>query len=342
MAESYIITIRFAPSKRSLDETEKRLNSVFDRVTKRFKNGFAKVTKGFKFGASIAAIGTALAHVLNPLSALNDRINATLDKAGNIKDRAQGAGTDIKTYLAVQGYAQSKGVNEEALLQAMSRMQVLIGEAKAGNANVLSNYAGETPMGKVFYNVMNQLAKIQDPAKRAKMASDVFGQRAIASLGPLVSEGFVEKDFRALFAGINMNKAQGAVENLDARGDQQARLQIRRELEDMVNKGKLITEDAINLQDKRERAKLALENKQLAAYESLADIDSKVDEIKRLLSNLYKLLSFFLEGVRMSIEGYMQFPKLISEMKDHMEIIRNRLPSWLGGKKNENVRGGGR
>ena len=342
MAESYIITIRFEPTSKSLKETEKKLNSTFDRVVNRFKNGFGKAWKGLKIGSSIAAMGTALAALLNPLAQLNERINATLDKAGNIKDRAQGAGTDIKSYLALQGYAASKGINEETLLQALSRMQVLVGEAKAGNENALSNYAGETDMAKVFYNVMNNIAKVQDPAQRAKLASDVFGQRAVAQLGPLVTEGFLREDFNKLLSGVDLNKAAASVMTLDRRGDQQAALQFKREIDDLIQKNKVITPETIKMQDVNARATLKLEDKQMAAYSSLSTIETSIIEIKALLSKIYLLLSPAINIIKKSLEGLSMFPQFFTDTKYVLDGLKDKFDKFFSAfLKSKSMGGGG-
>ena len=346
MAKSYIITIKFAPTNQSLKDTEKKLNSTFDRVVNRFKNGFGKAWKGLKIGAGIAAMGTALTALLNPLSQLNDRINATLDKAGSIKDRAQAAGTDIKSYLALQGYAKFKGISEETLLQAMSRMQVLVGEAKAGNENVLSNYAGETDMGKVFYNVIQNIAKVSkvDAAKGAKLANDVFGRGAIAQLGPLISEGFVRKDFDGLFSGIDLNKAETAINKLDEKGDLAAKLQVKREIDDLINKGNVITEDTIYKQDVNARATNKLENEQIKSYADIASIDARLKDLQSklydFLLKMEPLLNWVQTGLETSLNGLGMLPQFVTDTKDFFDIMKARfnrlmdsLPKWLGGKK---------
>lgn len=344
MAESYIITIKFTPTSQSLKETEKKLNSTFDRVVNRFKNGFGKAWKGLKIGASIAAMGTALTALLNPLAQLNERINATLDKAGNIKDRADSAKTDIKSYLALWGYTRSKGISEESLLQAMSRMQVLVGEAKAGNENVLSNYAGETDMGKVFYNVIQNIAKVSkvDAAKGAKLANDVFGRGAIAQLGPLISEGFVRKDFDDLFSGKDLNAAEAAVKKLDEKGDLAGKLQVKREIDDLINKGNEITEDTIYQQDANARAALKLEDKQMAAYSSLSTIETSIIEIKALLSNIYLLLSPAINIIKKSLEGLSMFPQFFEETKYVLDGLKDKFDKFFSAfLKSKSMGGGG-
>ena len=345
MAESYIITIKFAPTNQSLKDTEKKLNSTFDRVVKRFKNGFGKAWKGLRIGSGIAAMGTALAALLNPLAQLNDSINATLNKAGNIKDRAQAAGTDIQSYLALQGYAASKGVNEETFNMMMSRMQTLLGQAKAGENNALSAYKNETDMGRVFYNVMNNIAKVsqQDRAQGAALASAVFGQRAVAQLGPLVTEGFLQEDLNKLLSGVNLNKAAASVMTLDRRGDQQAALQFKREIDDLIQKGEVITPDIINMQDANARSANKLENEQIKSYADIASIDARLKDLQsKLYDFLLKMepvLNWVQTGLETSLNGLGMLPQFVTDTKDFFEIMKARfnrlmdsLPRWLGGK----------
>lgn len=329
MAESWIVKLKYVAEKASIKQAEKNLNSMFSRVTNTFRKGFKKALKGISFAGGIAAMGTALAALLNPMSQLNDRINATLNKAGNIKDRAQGAGTDIKTYLALQGYAASKGVNEEALLQAMSRMQVMVGEAKAGTKNALYNYRNETDMGKVFYNVMNAIAAEQDPAARAKLASDIFGQRAIAQLGPLVTEGFLKDDFNNILKGVNLSKVEKSVLGLDAMGDKQAALQFRREMQDLIAKGGSINGKTIQYQHAAEKIRLDKENAQLKNYESIAVIDVTLQKLLGIATTFVTKLEPAIVLLAGALDAASKLPALIEKCFNDMKGL---LPKWLGGK----------
>lgn len=329
MAESYIITIKFAPSNASLKDAEGKLTKMFKRVTNGFKNGFNKVWKGMKVGAGVTAMATAITALLNPMSELNDRINQTLDKASGIKDRSEAVGTDVKSYLALQGYAKSKGVSEETLSGAIARMQSMVGAAKNGEQNALWEYRGETDMAKVFYNVMNQIAKVQDPAERAALASDVFGRNAVTALGPLVTEGFQKETFNKLLSGIDLNKVEKSVYKLDDRANEQAVLAFKRDMQDMVAKGNVINSGTIKAQDQNARAKLDLENKQIQSYADLASVDSTLTEIKAMLAQLTSILSPLASVIKTATEGLSMLPKAVSETKDLISMLYNRLPSWI-------------
>lgn len=320
MAESYIITIRFEPSNASLKETEGKLTKLWKRVAKRFKKELAAVGKGFKIGAGITAMATAIAALLNPMSELNDRINQTLDKASGIKDRAEGADTNVKTYLALQGYARYKGISEDAFATALARVQTLVGEAKNGQDNALFAYRNETDMGKVFYNVMNQLSKLQGP-DRAAMAAEIFGKNALVGLGPLLTEGFRKDTFNELLNGIDLGAVEKGVYQLDDRANQKAKYDVRREWRDMVTKGEKITPDIIKFQAAQEAKKLEGENRNLNNYESLSAIEQSVQSIK---NDIATLVSWF-DPIIILLAGAL---KVVCDLPKKVEWLWDKISHW--------------
>ena len=325
MAESYLITIKFNPASDSVKATEKKLNSVFDKVTRRFKNGLSKVAKGFSIAGAVGMLGTALSALLNPLAELNDKINNTLSKARDIKQNAAAYGTSVQELAAIQGYARGAGISDEALNTALSRMQVLIGQAAAGEDNVLSNYKDETNIVKVFYNVMNQLSQMENPTERAKMAADIFGTRGITQLNPLISSGFDQKQFNEFLKGVNLSQYAGAVDKLSGMENLQSQLAFQRDIADVITKANTITESTIRAQDKNEKTRLELENSQIKTYETAAAIDNTLQELKLLISNMSVITSKMLPLVNKSAEGIELIGQVATDIKNdptsHVQTI---------------------
>lgn len=335
MAESYLITIKFAADNSATKQTEKKLNLAFDRVTKRFKNGLGKIAKGFSLGGAVAGIATALTALLSPLSELNDRINATLGRARDIKQNAAAYGASIEEMTALQGYAKGAGISEEALNTAMARMQVMIGEAQAGQDNVLSGYKDETNMAKVFYNVMNELSKMENPTERAKMASDIFGTRAITQLNPLITGGFNPQEMNKFLKGVNLGKYAGAVEDLAAKESMQSVLAFQTDIKDMINKSHVITEGAIKAQDKNRRAQLNIENQQIKSYADIASIDTQLKQIQAQLVEISQLVKYILPVIQTGIEGLKMIPDFLKQLPDDfrdvfLPALKNMMSGLLG------------
>ena len=208
-------------------------------------------------------------------------------------------------------------------------MQVMVGEAKAGTKNALYNYRNETDMGKVFYNVMNAIAAEQDPAARAKLASDIFGQRAIAQLGPLVTEGFLKDDFNNILKGVNLSKVEKSVLGLDELGDKQAALQFKREMQDLIAKGGSINGRTIQYQHAAEKVRLDKENAQLKNYESIAVIDVTLQKLLGIATTFVTKLEPAIVLLAGALDAASKLPALIEKCFNDMKGL---LPKWLGGK----------
>ena len=328
MAESYLITIKFAADNSTTKQTEKKLNSVFDRVTKRFKNGLGKVGDNFKrmftLGGAAAGLTLVLTRLLAPLSELNDRINATLNRARDIKTRAQGYGTSVTTYTALEGFANSVGVRPEVFNMMMARLQSGIAGAAQGEKNALQAYAGETDIAKAMYNLMNVLAEETDTNKRTTLVKSIFGDRAMVQLQPLLINGF--KGLEEFTKGIDFKAYENAIDKLADRENQQSALAFMRDIKDMIDKGNTITEETIREQDKNAQARLRFENEQIKAYQSLATLDTQLLAIQTTLLQIVDkigLLTKPLEGLGMLSDTVKD---AVQDPKSHLAVISRNLP----------------
>lgn len=333
MAESYIITIKFAPSDGSLKQTEKKLNGVFDRVTHRFKTLFQKAWSSIKWGAGIGFAATAITALLGRFGQVNDQVNGLLSKASNLKDRAQGAGSDIASYGFVSGYARSKGVNPEMFDALLSRMQTMVGAAKNGERNALWEYRGETDMAKVFYNVMNQIAKVSqvDKARGAALASSVFGQRAVTQLGPLVSEGFGDQELLKTLQKVDWGKYQQTVLEKDELGSKQARLAFLRETDDFFAKARLTTEKTIAEQDKYLRNQNDKDNSFYGNYDKMSKIQETADKLEKAITD-FSLT--FLPILTTAAGGLEELVSVVKDAKDdptpHLKTLAGYILKAMG------------
>lgn len=332
MANSYTITIKFATSNDSLKKTEKNLSNVFSRVVTGFKNKLSKAGTALKLGSAITGVAMLLAKIINPLSALNDKINATLNKASGIKDRAEQAGTSVGRYTMLQSVAAAKGMDEGTFGNLLNRMQTMVGAAKGGEDNALSNYKDETDMGKVFYNVINQLRKITDKAEQSKMVADVFGQRATGALGGLLNDGF-DGDLQKIFKNLNVSGIEQAIEKLDAMSKKQAVLSTRNQLMDMVDKSGVINSNVINRQAKSQRQKDKDETERMENYDMYSRLEGMLNKIINSLDRLVGLLAPFTGIIEKSLNSILFVVNGISGVMKAVELkykplIKN-LEGWL-------------
>lgn len=330
MAESYLITIKFAADNSTTKQTEKKLNSVFDRVTKRFKNGIGKIGDQFKrmftIGGAAAGLTLLMTRLLAPLAELNDRINTTLSRARDIRARAQGYGTDVKTYAALEGYANTAGISPETFNMMMSRVQTGVAAAASGEKNALRNYSKETDIGKVIYNLMNSLSEETDLNRRTNIVNNIFGSRGAAQLTPLITGGF--KGLGDYVKGLDFNKYEEAINKLATLETQQSQLAFIRDINDMIKKSTLITEETVKQQDENAQKRLDFENSQITAYQTIANLDTQLLKIETTLLTIVDkigLLTKPLEGLGMLADTAKD---AIEDPKSHLAVIARGIRDY--------------
>lgn len=332
MANSYTITIKFIANNESVKETEKKLNGVFNRVVKGFRNKLKQAGTALKLGAALTGVTMVLAKVISPLSALNDRINATLNRASGIKDKAEQAGTSVGSYAVLQSVAAAKGMDEGTFANLLNRMQTMVGAAKNGENNALYNYRDETDMGKVFYNVINSLRGITDKAQQNKMVADIFGQRATGALGALLNDGW-DGDMQKIFKDLNVSSLEEAIAKLDTVSKKQAQLAARNGLLDLMDKSGVITEQVITRQAANQRQKDKDETAQIKNYNTYAMLEGMLNQILARVNKLVELIEPFtgvmqsgLDSILFLVDG---ISSVIGAIETKLRPFIQKVEGWL-------------
>lgn len=326
MAESYLITIKFAADNSTTKQIEKKLNSVFDRCTKRFKNGFSRVWNGLKFGAGIGAATTALTLLLGKFGQVNDKVNDLLQKADAIRTRAQGFGGSVQEYGFIEAYAGAKNVSAEQLAGYLGRIQNLLGQAQAGEENVLSNYAGETDAVKVFYNLIENMQKM-DRNARASMAAQIFGRNAAVGLGDLLAEGFGDKKLLSKLQEQNWDEYASNVEKAKDLAGEQSLKKTLRDMEDFNTKAAMTSSETIQKQDEFYRQQNENENKMYGQYDKLADLQATSQNIEKILTDFTIEV---LPLIRKSYEGLTGIAGVVQDMKEDPANAMSALSEVTG------------
>jgi hypothetical protein len=277
---SYILKVQPMLDNSKLKQMETTLSRRFSNVARKFGSGLKNALRlgltGGAIGASFALLSNAL---LNPLREADEKINAILAKAGDIKTRAAQFGINEADYFAFQASAASKGIDEGSLITILTRMQTMIGEARAGKENALIQYKDESNMVKVFIGVSKALQKITDNEKRVKIEAEIFGGKAVGRL-----ENFIMSDIEAntwkLTKGYIKNKVNQELRRQAQLEQEQQFMATRRAVDEQINTGKKTNFQAIKQQDEAAR----LDNRRTAGnierYKYLAGINNKLQELQ--------------------------------------------------------------
>jgi hypothetical protein len=261
-----------------------KLKQMETRLTQRFSNVARKFGRGLqgaiRFGLTGGAIGVSFAMlsnaILNPLREADEKINTILAKAGDIKTRATQFGTDEAQYFAFQSVAMAKGVEEGDLINIMTRLQTMIGEARLGKENILSAYKNETDMVKVFVEISKVLAGME-ATERGKLEAQIFGQRAVGKLESFITSD-IEKTAQQITVGRSETKVAQELKRQAVLQEAQSLKATQRSYEEQLDTGRKFNEGTIESQAEAKE----LENRRVAAnvaiYNHLSKLNNKLQE----------------------------------------------------------------
>lgn len=344
MAADYLMKIKPTLDGGDAAKMERDLNSRFTRVAKRFGQGLKKAGSMIRFGGMAGAIGAVLGSILNPLEEIDAALNNILAKGDNIQTKAGQYNTTAARYAKVQSAGRSAGIEENMLDMMLDRFQDMLGKAKRGEDNALGNYKNETDTVVAFYKAIKNLQRVEDKDKRASMTSDIFGQKSVGKLAEFLDTD-LDRRIRVLYRGTSNRAVNSSTKKLADLEEKQAILAARRDLRDMLDKAKIVNEEIVGEQDKLAQARLARENAQLGTYKEVAKMSETMEEIKTMIT---RLATVVFPAIEKSIDGLKMIPQAITDTKDLIEIMKNRLnvlidklPSWLGGGSSRHSGGGG-
>lgn len=150
---------------------------------------------GFIGGLALGAIGAATSAVREFIGAMRESIAAVAD----LNARAQQVGIGADALQILESAAARNNVSAGQLEAALARLTARTGEAREGNRAAIESFeqlgvrildaAGRLrPIEQILGDVAERIAAIDDPARRAEAAIDIFG-RAGQRLLPILAQG---------------------------------------------------------------------------------------------------------------------------------------------------------
>ena len=278
----YIIKVLPMLDTASTQRMEATLSRRFSGVARKFGRGLSNATRLALTGGAIGAGFVALsAAVLNPLREADQKINDILAKADNIGTRSKQFGTTNADYFALQSVANNKGVSEGDLTNMLSRVQNLIGEAKLGKDNVLSNFKGETDMMQALLKIKDNLNNITDNEKRAAMENDIFGSKLSGKAAEFMSKYFdiaaASRDMMEK-AGATRQQAENRSKELGSLEDAQALLKEITAIKDYLNNSKSVTREVVEAQNARTEKQNEITSANMKFYTDFSKVAISLQE----------------------------------------------------------------
>lgn len=319
----------------ALAKMENSLATRFKRVAKGFGKGLMTTLKG---GAVLGAISFLANKLLSPLKETQEAIDRALLTSKDLQTAAQEFNTTSGKLLRLQSLAKSAGLQDTGkLTEALAKFQTKLAEAER-DPNMDTSvraFVGQKDIVDAFFGYVQGLKQLS-PEDQIVARKEVFGD------APNQAKffSFLQADFEKVLRELGPNTSKEidkAASKLTAVADLTNRLTARREIDDLVNKSRVITPNMAIQKDRQEREILKQENNRIKSYESLIAMDIAVKQMQNKLEEVFSLLAGYapqlLEVLNRAL-GYLT--TIATRLSDIWGSIQKAFSSgswrrWFGG-----------
>ena len=288
MTDSVILDVKPKLSASEGKKLENDLNGRFARVAKKF--GGALRTIGSKLRGMIAggAVAGITAIMTNPIDSLNSTLDETLRRYDDISSRAKQLGVSSGQLFQATAIAKSAGIQEEDFRAMLTAYAVKVGEAKAGQDQMLKEFVNEDLLTG-FFKMVRSLRELS-PEQRAYFGAKILGEDDVAKLAELINTD-VQQRHRQLFGKTTAEQTTRAIEKLAGTEGKQSIMRGRLDVENLLAKSQNITNETIKMQNEIERKKQETENMNFENYQAFARIQYATEESKVILADIQQKLA---------------------------------------------------
>lgn len=291
MAGEWNIKVGLQLDRSQAQAMENDLNSRFRRVATKFS---ARLGTGLKRLAYSGILASAVGALLQPLDKLNDKIDNTLDKFSDIKNQARGFGVDEAQYLKARILSEAVGVQNFDTI--FSKFKKEMANVNKGLPSALAKFGGKEGNVADFMQLISSL-KVADSSKRQTMIGQIFGQDQIKEVNKLVTADLTKLADR-LNKGLSNKDIRSAFENVEGLRTEQALLQGRRTIQELIQAPDIINKDILNQQDEYFRRQNELLNEQMKQYSNVASLQKGVDTLVETTNAVASKTGSILDEVR--------------------------------------------
>lgn len=272
MAGEWNIKVGLQLDKSQAQAMEKDLNGRFGRVASKFSS---RLGTGLKRLAYSGILASAVGALLQPLDKLNDKIDNTLDKFSDVRDQARGFGVDEAQYLKARILSEAVGVQNFDTMFSKFRQELT--RANKGMPSALAQFRGKEGNVEDFMQLISSL-KMAKPTQRQTMIGQIFGQDQIKEVNKLVTADLTRLAEK-LNAGVKNEDIRSALQSVSGLREDQAILQGKRAIDELVQAPNLINKGVLQEQDAYFRKQNELLAEQMRQYSNVAGLQKGVDKI---------------------------------------------------------------
>lgn len=269
---------------RDVDNMENTLGKRFARIGKKFGGGLIGAIKG---GGIVGLASSLIEKVLNPIEAVRDAIDRSLNRGDDLATYAKQFGTSSGNLARLQAFGQASGLDPEGVRVLLGKFQSSVATASAdpSKPSAVSQFVGRKDTAESFFEFIQSMQKLTAEQQNL-VQQEVFGERQI-----LKASEFLNADFKKLsdmFAGgPSTDQLTASAEWLALMSDNRDFIKAQKDLTDLVTKSKLINDSAINALSASDALDLKQENKQVGNAAALAALSMENQKLLNMAANAF-------------------------------------------------------
>ncbi len=259
----------------TLNAMEKSLGSRFAKIAKGFGKGLlATLTGGGVAGLALGLVDK----LLNPLKDVQEAIDKTLNRGSDLAVQAKQFNTTSGELAKLQAFGAAKGLDPDSVNHLIEKFQSAVSEAIADPTKQTSvrQFTGQKDTAQAFFDFIQGLQKL-DKNKQIQVQQEVFGEKQILRMSEFLNADFDKLNGK--FKGISTEAITQKVDKVDNLDELNKTLGAVRGLKDFNDKADAMTKNMIILKNEQEKRQLEIQNKQIASYQNLANIEAAATEI---------------------------------------------------------------
>ncbi len=267
---------------------ESELNKRFNKVGKNFGGSIMGAIGGIA-GIALAAVGI-VSKVLSPLKDLQESVEKSLARADDLSTNAKQFGTSSGNLARIQAFGTATGLDPEGVNLLIGKFQQAVANQAAdpSKQTAVANFVGRSDTAEAFFEFVQSMQKLNDTQKNL-IQQEVFGGKQI-----LKASEFLNADFKFLDKAIKGPSSAELTQHIERTGalkDTKDILHARNNLNDIVNKDKVIGPKTIEGLNNQELLAQSAENKNLTQIDNLIKIQASIDKLTNLLQNEFTKLA---------------------------------------------------
>ncbi len=258
-----------------IDKMTKALTTRFATVAKKFGSGLVSaITGGGIVGAALALVDK----LISPLKAIQEAIDATLDKGNDITVRAKEFGSTPAEIAKLHAMGQATGNTPDQINLWLEKFKTAVEEATAnpGEHSAVRNFVGTKDYVQAFLTFADNLKK-ESPLQQGLIQTEVLGNRQ-----KLQAAEFFQADLPKLqrkFSGINDEGINAGANNADVLKTHKNTLEAYSGLQHFVTRANQANDDMITSVHTQSENKENAQDVMMKSFKSLQMLDANVDKM---------------------------------------------------------------